>query len=360
MERILILLLCCVMARHTFAQEYEMALLALDKDGNPAVVLSGDIDQYESERITEEVNGLTYSSLYLNVYDYLKIYAPPGPGKNGYFREYVDCKILIREADGVVYRYNEETGSEQELLNYNLAVGDEFTRPDGQRFVVEDKKTDEIVTLWLRDVETGVQDVWRSDCGSLTTGYLLRYDVPGRTITNLIRTGRFGYYTLDTEHVKQILFQPWQLTYEESMGREGIRYSFEGNALRIKGCYKLRTIPCPKFQVIRCIRNGSNVYIAYEPGEYDTTALGMYGYNYFDYDVTIDGFEPGVYCINGYNAENLSLECKGLNNDATGISSVDEVQAKEDSEIYDLTGRRLDHEPAQGLFIKDGRKVLKR
>ena len=113
MERILILLLCCVMARHTFAQEYEMALLALDKDGNPAVVLSGDIDQYESERITEEVNGLTYSSLYLNVYDYLKIYAPPGPGKNGYFREYVDCKILIREADGVVYRYNEETGSEQ-------------------------------------------------------------------------------------------------------------------------------------------------------------------------------------------------------------------------------------------------------
>ena len=66
------------------------------------------------------------------------------------------------------------------------------------------------------------------------------------------------------------------------------------------------------------------------------------------------------YCINGYNAENLSLECKGLNNDATGISSVDEVQAKEDSEIYDLTGRRLDHEPAQGLYIKDGRKMLKR
>ena len=45
----------------------------------------------------------------------------------------------------------------------------------------------------------------------------------------------------------------------------------------------------------------------------------------------------------------------------TSITSLtDGSAAPADGVIYDLTGRRLDHEPSQGLYIKDGRKVLKR
>ena len=43
---------------------------------------------------------------------------------------------------------------------------------------------------------------------------------------------------------------------------------------------------------------------------------------------------------------------------ATSVSEV--VSAGQAGPVFDLQGRRLDHEPLQGLYIKDGRKVLKR
>ena len=66
-------------------------------------------------------------------------------------------------------------------------------------------------------------------------------------------------------------------------------------------------------------------------------------------------YEDGIclYDINNYLKYKVSM-------DAVGITDITPFSAEGGSSIYDLTGRRLDHEPSQGLYIKDGRKVLKR
>ena len=46
--------------------------------------------------------------------------------------------------------------------------------------------------------------------------------------------------------------------------------------------------------------------------------------------------------------------------EAVGIGSVTtDAKAVGDGKLYDLSGRQLQHEPEQGVFIKNGKAVLK-
>ena len=288
---------------------------------------------------------LVYPEWYVN---YLSMpNGKPGPGTT----------LYMRQEEGKTYLYNEKAEKEEVVMDINLEKGDEFVRPDGEKMWVENV-TDEdgVKVLYLKGSKS--DDIWRSDIGSAHYGILPSADIiPGLTL-ECITYDCACQYVAD---LNEELIKTTTVSFKEAADQTSLwpyfgalKYVFEDDALHVTGRVSTWN---RQDHVVEClVDNDNNVFLAFRStNDYASLEMGI-----SEIDVKFTGFKAGDYLVCGQAMEPVSLECKGLNNDATGISSVDEVQAKEASEIYDLTGRRLDHEPAQGLYIKDGRKVLKR
>lgn len=350
MKKFLIITLLGIVAQKALAQYTESdvlsTLLSIDSSGSPAYVWS--LLAENSNVTIEDRQYIQYRNFY---WDYAKYWANPK-----IYRSELADTMLIRQEDGIVYRYDSSSKTELAILNYNLNIGEEFVRPEGKRLVVEDKKIeDDVTTLWLRDLETGKEDVWKSDRGSQTTGYLYENEIPERTVTHLLSYNLFYFLDWNTDEVVQFTFQPRMLqTYEEQQEIEPLTYYFEGDSLCIKGKYTLSGIPSLKDHVVRCIRNGQQVYLQYDKGKHDPKA-GIYGYSYYEYDIKIGGFTPGVYQIDGAYSQGVTIECKG---NVTGAEEIFNAQISDRNAVFDLSGRRLTREPVHGIYIKNGRIYL--
>ena len=267
--------------------------------------------------------------------------------------------LYMRQEDGRTYRFNEETAQEELVMDITLDKGDEFSRPDGERLVVE-SVADEggVKVLYLKGAKK--DDIWRSDIGSVFSGILPSDALPNLKLERITYDSKQDYVAdVNEEYLKTATYsyqptdQPTSSIWGRSFGE--LKYVFEDDVLHVTG----RAVGwnCNDYVVECLIDNENNVYLALR---------GLLASRVSDYlsevDVKFSGFKAGEYTVYGQAMAPVTLECKAMGNDdeATAIESVEAAKTVDATAIYDLAGRRLDREPEKGMYVKDGRKYLKR
>ena len=280
-----------------------------------------------------------------------------------------------REEGEKLYRYNEVKKQDELFMDFGLNVGDVFDRPDGVKLqVVEvgDTLMNEydgpLKVLWLEGVDDkSVQDKWVECFGSVNTALLLADDIPDYHITNL-------------------------LFMEKECGLCDIGYNNVGYAVR--GLYNeinnnyLRSI---RFTVKDLKNSNSNPTATSEDESawspklyYDRNYQYIYYFFYHDsdnvlqylnipcgnrgllmsqtnssFDAIIDfNFPSGIYSL--YDSRWNFVQYVTIGGDADAIGTIKNDASKQGSGLFfDLTGRRLSTAPQHGIYIQDGRKVMK-
>lgn len=306
----------------------DVRLLGWKPDNNPCwadfgLIKKATIDGKEYDQVM--VYGLDYSNMK---------WLTPSP-----------CIFYYRFEEDKVWRYDEEKGEEDLLFDYTLDIGNEFIRPNGERLRVENVEQEDIKTLHLRNVETGEEDVWRQGSGSLKSSYLIDGDLGLRFTDILRREGKY-HEKQDTDYLKE-----FPISSVHTDDAVGLTYTFDGDSLRVQGVI---TMDSGSKQPIFtwCIFSGRNVYIDFSPSGND--GPDKQGSIYLAVDFKIGGFSPGTYAVHFKNKKS-EVVCQGT---STSISDFT-VKKNHTSTLYDLQGRRLDHEPQHGVFIRDGQKVMK-
>ncbi|MCR5131908.1 MAG: hypothetical protein K6C10_10680 [Prevotella sp.] len=260
-----------------------------------------------------------------------------------------------------MFVYDFEKKEETLAFDFNLSIGDHFTTFNGMEWEVEIVKDTlvnisfcgkgDCVTKKLITVKTpdGTQrDQWLEDFGSFTNLFMISSmeDVEfsqtlwmeygmGEYLTREISTGTFFTHDsgwLDNSFCAAVM--PYTVcTYNN------------GNVLieNVQMCYEHRDYSC-------FYREGDDIYQVYswelEP-HVDNGKIALRKDN-----IILKGLpapESGKYTIhhdNNLHTTNISM------NGQTGTSS------PQSDRIYDLQGRRLQSQPAKGIYIKNGKKMF--
>ena len=213
------------------------------------------------------------------------------------------ASMFIRQEAGKTFRYDETNGNEVVIMDMTLEEGDVFVRPNGETLSVEKVETDadDVKIIYLKGTDSNVEDIWRSDIGSVKSGLLQVDDISGVTIDCYQDNGywvsgnRNKYYYPETnnEVLKQISY------YTEKIGSSGgsdLDFSFEGDSLHIKGMYSFDG-DGSNYQVIQCIIEGNNIYLNFVVDKNHAPKYGHWGYDDYYYDLKIGGFKTGIYSI---------------------------------------------------------------
>lgn len=293
--------------------------------------------------------------------------------------------FCYREEGKKIFRFDNDLSKDLLLYDFGVSVGDVITILDGKRVrVTEEFRADELENFcytfpingtppkaWLVcgvDDET-YKDIWIDGAGSLYTGLLLRSDFPEdvslTTIFNAsISLSRYTQY----DKIQPVrLYYYWNdPNYDSDWETEyNINIEFKDDTLRINGFQNF----IPSTHIFRCHLDGNDVVvsaIAVDPG-----CSMVEGYLQSKYDIKFPGFEAGTYnikidretmgdfrwCDPPEYWKEVTITCNGP---ATGIDEAIESQTKENkSNIYDLSGRRLNQVPEQGLYIQNGKIIIK-
>ncbi len=279
-----------------------------------------------------------------------------------------------REEGLKLYRYNEEKQEEELILDYGLDVGDEFKRPDGVTLrVVELRDTlmheaDGLLrVLYLEGVDDrSVKDVWVESFGSILFGIMLPNDIPGFRITDLLyieklnigrKTGTTLSRGLYNQINKDYLFGTFFQNEDLSENNEGAKEVLTGES----PSYKFKSRFSNYYKLTYCsifVTKGDCLYLYNTPcGDY----LNVYGSGGKTcvVDMTLN-FPSGNYQV--YDSSGNFIQYITIGGDAEAIGAIenDASTSKKDSGLlFDLTGRKLSTAPQQGIYIQNGRKVLK-
>ena len=325
------------------------------------------------------IEGKDYFRVCLNVYDLRDGYWTDYSGEEPMIYRYDEDKqenILLgpywfnyREEGEKLYRYNEEKKQDELFLDFGLNVGDVFNRPDGvklQVMEIGDTLMNEydgpLKVLCLEGVDdVSIKDKWVECFGSVKTGLLLADDIPNYRVTDLLYmekengndSHRGIYKEISNNHLVSVRFDVKDLlngdttkenvTYEEGHGWplslpyiQSYQYMYyflyreDDNKLR---CH---SIPCGNYRNVLSSEQG-------------TCSINI-GLN----------FPSGTYSL--YNASGNFVQYVTIGGNADAIDSIenDASTSKQGSGLFfDLTGRRLSTASQHGIYIQDGRKVLK-
>ena len=370
MKRTILLLgLLTMSAFHAKAQDIGACLLGTNADGKKCWVCVNQEDDVEKA-------GKIYTQATIEVrscQDYFMNDA-----------EVITAKytVLIRQEDGKTFRYDEQTGTEVIVLDMTLEEGDEFVRPNGETLRVEQVETDTDGTkvIHLKDTESGMEDTWRSDIGSVKSGILQADDIAGVTIlyyqdnqmfVNEKGRTKFYYPEMNNDDLKQMFYQTreWDKTVDgyEPVYNPTLSYCFEGDALHITGVKTMMTFFTDP-QIVHCIQEDNRLYIDYS---LDRNQLGMpmYGNSYCMIDIKIEGFKPGVYYIYNYgdrcwdNYDSGEQSVKGLEvvcEDVDYRPFIEEGKVWKVGQLFnDNTTARVQYYYFDGDTVIDGRKCKK-
>ena len=313
---------------------------------------------YREKTIPYEFNGKEYLKFILTI-------RKESPTSKTYY---------YREEGLKLYRYNEEKQKEELILDYGLDVGDEFKRPDGVLLrVVELRDTliheaDGLLrVLCLEGVDDkSVKDVWVESFGSIHFGIMLPNDMPEFCITDLLYIEKLnigrniettlsrGFYNqINKDYLLGIYFRNEDLTEnnegaKEVLTGESPSYRFKN---RFSNYYKLTY--CCLF-----ITKGDSLILYTTPcGDY-LNAYSSGGKNCI-VDLILN-FPSGNYSL--YNTSGNFIQNLTIGGDADVIGSIenDAFTSKQgNGSLFDLTGRSLSTVPQHGIYIQNGRKVLK-
>lgn len=267
--------------------------------------------------------------------------------------------LYYRQEGDKVYAYDKIEKAEQLLLDYGLKENDTFTSPWGERFTVVETGSlqgyaEAVCTygnetprmLRLRSEESSSEDVWIDGMGSVKWGIFPQRGYDNCRVQTVATGARNDHvydalFNIDTEQYKFIHFMPREP--RRSWSEMGWGLEFQGDTLCIKGVAPVHDINGPNY--FEMIVTDDNVIAM-------TEFLSLHHHGILsdvcvDIDIRIPGFQPGNYIFG-----DDTIVCSGTDGmvspKVSGSSSV----------LYDLSGRRIT-QPTKGIYIRQGRKVVK-
>lgn len=383
MKRLLFALLVFMPLTNALAQETVKRNPTIGRNFHHTFVLHGvDSKQDDSFRFIcfkseVEINGTTYAYY-----------------RNAVLNEEKDQEIYqdfyFRQEGDKIYRYNkEETENDFLIMDFGLKEGDVFTCPDGRSMIVKAVRdttgvqkdaVSRVLELQEKDNES-ITDKWIEGVGSIHTGLFNADDLSDFTIQDVFRvkdieffgnTGFSQYITTYTPVQNQEYVKRQQITSGWSNDDDKfatIEFSFNNDILHIGGsrCSHVGYANACEIEIL-----GNDVYVSWH-----TITVPMHGFFTQYFDLSFPGFKPGIYTIHSSyaqkypiiefnpeaNSEALILSVNS--HPAVSIkcqpTSVNSLKAVSDNTpIFDLTGRRLNSIPEKGMYIKGGRKWLRK
>ena len=280
--------------------------------------------------------------------------------------------FLERQEGKKVYRYDEDTQTEMLMFDYSLEVGDEVEVDGGVRLrVVETDsaykttpmyglRNSKMLILQGVDDET-VEDVWVEGVGSTSWGVLPRSmmtEVDKMYVANVSFSFSEGNaaFPINREQYKASLLNYRNLTEEEKKFAETLDpdrpeyldIHFVDDTLYVSGMLYIKSYD---YQ-IECLLDGANIDIIIymiETSDIISSPHTRFIENKFP------GFKDGVYQV--ITTRWIGEFLKYPPDPVRDVEVQNKHQRKHNG-IFDLTGRPV-ITPTKGIYIQDGRKVLK-
>ena len=287
--------------------------------------------------------------------------------------------LYYRQDEGRIYCLaSKEANDEELLMDFSLNINDEIMVPSGRQMRVVEKRDSAMRVgisriLRLESVDgRGDNDIWLEGQGSLKTGLMPSFLV--REMRNPTTAWITDYKyagmgkLVDTDFVKSVLCEPMPVSGD--MSSIPWKCRFEGDTLCVTGYsfgYK------GDRDMFLLFVHDSDVYIQNIPHFSGSMAVG-----WKQHDLKFSGFASGQYNVhyNKYVKQVIDFEQDLWTEvfvesfiDTTLMcqaesASVPDIQANARTSaspaIYDLTGRRLTAEPTRGIYIRDGKKVMRK
>ena len=298
-------------------------------------------------------DGKDYTSVQVYDYDYIEVFW-----------------FYYRTEDKKLYRYNEKKLQEELLMDFGLAVGDVFERPDGVKLqvvevsdtLIRDEKTRRVLSLKGVNDES-VWDKWIESYGSVRTGLHLVDDFPGYQLTDLlymekVNNGWYDYCNgiyndINKDYLRSVCNDMKQLSNKEEVFMDNKDYYLDGNILFYLGRYrseKSYSFLLKETESILRLR----IFGAGDSQFFYSNSGGK------EYQMSMDlNLSPGTYTF--YDADGVEQNIT-IGGDADAIGAIENdasISKQGNGLIFDLTGRRLSSTPQRGIYIQDGRKMLK-
>ena len=283
-----------------------------------------------------------------------------------------NLQLLEREVDSKVFRYDDEIRQDVLILDFSLEEGDVVTVDGGMRWKVVETghfpeydqyalKENKMLRLRGVDDET-LEDIWIEGVGSVYTGVIPRHLMEWGDdiyIANVNLTDdKFATFDVNTEHFKTVNMEYFDLTEEEwnelrkdeNKEWQFLEYEFLDDTLYVTG---ILDINCYNYQMACTITDNGRI------------DLYVYTLTLFD-EADCQGprivsskfpcFKEGSY----YLSYNGSTPVQVICGDAMSIHGISTAATDVQQVLYDLNGRPFGTKPIEGIYIKNGRKVMKR
>ena len=258
-------------------------------------------------------------------------------------------------------------------MDFGLAVGDVFERPDGVKLqvvevsdtLIRDEKPRRVLSLKGVDDES-VWDKWIESYGSVRTGLHLVDDFPDYQITDLLYMEKVNtsgirsydysngiYNDINKHYLRSVCIDIKQLSNKEVVFMDNQDYYLDGDILyylwkyRNEKSYSFLLKETESVLRLRIFGAGDSKFFYSNSGGKE-------------YQMSMDlNLSPGTYTL--YDADGVEQNIT-IGGDANAIGAIenDAFTSKQvNGSLFDLTGRRLSAAPQRGIYIQDGRKVRK-
>ena len=275
-------------------------------------------------------------------------------------------EVLLREEEQRVYRHSLNSKGEYIIYDFNLKEGDTFVRHLSDDNISCRVVKVETVNINGEDLKqltiecSSEMEPMYSQTMTWTEGIGYRYGLLDGIVNFAASSWSRGViYVYNSQ--SDNLYYPFPFSYSrwhgsplvvekvdvEGADGEKLNYEFVDEELHVSGIMK---VPCKDNLYIYCIDEGNGHRLSFKVEQVGTPSdnyrLGKVDFRlrYFDDLVT--------YTI---------VDNEGTHNVTSGISTIYNKDKHNSSTtmMYDLTGRPLTTAPQHGIYILDGRKVLK-
>ena len=269
-------------------------------------------------------------------------------------------RTFLYRCDGKkIYRYDETLQEDVLMFDFSLNAGDVFTTPQGTKKEIIDvgdcKEYPSLSNytgrkLRLRDCGNATEEIWIEGIGSMHTGILPQEIFPNAEacVLDMCHMGEWAaVFPQNTPNYKSTTWTPFDIFQDEQPANTN--YAFSGDTLVISGRAELNCYPV----VTSCFIQNNVI-------DLDDYTVLFYGEDIFDclymkgFEIRIPGFLSGEYTIMAGGQKRTTITCT-----ATSINSVHEIITSSNKSSYDLTGRPLSTPPSRGMYIQNGKKVIK-
>ena len=262
--------------------------------------------------------------------------------------------LYFRGDNTRIYRYDANAKTEYTAYDFGLSLEDNFTGIDGIKMTVDKTWYENVNGRSLKHLHLvnkdnpQMQDTWVEGYGSIYTGLLNPTDWQDGVVQQHLLFDSSGYINIiNTENLKTCLLEKEKIggqIFEGNIPEKVISYSFDGNNLCLDGEMYLPASPC--YAVCEVIGNTIDINLI----TIDDGAESSFTYKVH---AVFPGFEAGTYTLTQNGKDPQTIICQP--------TSVESIKAGSDNtSIFDLTGRRLNSIPEKGMYIKGGRKGLRK